>query len=484
MSFTSFDPNYSGSRLTLSNSNLTVATNAPNDGSPHHQMVRATEGKTSGQWYFECHIDVMPSATISIYAAVVVGIVGYKWQGGSQNPTDIGYVGNQDFSVPASTRSGLGASSGGQWGGNNIGGGINAGSGGTATTPTTSWVVNDRIDIAVDVDARLIWARRNGGNWNSSGTANPATGVGGQLFEGSYSGDTDTLGTRMWPAVSLAGYQDQITCNFGATAFVGTPPSGFAGWSSTYDYVDNLSYPTTGVQSLASRAMWVGDFTPSAPMFVGGMLANVFSTGATQAAGVIYDATGSGGAPGSLIAAGNVLASGVAGPGWTMTFASSPTLAAGTKYYIGYVLDGLVTGAISNVTTTGYTAGSGTPSPGAIPAIFPTPTAVSSGRGPAIELLVGTPPPPVVRLAMDDFVCTTTVATPTQNLVFIDWSDDRGHSYGNPVGQSMGATGEYRTSLQWQRLGYARDRVFRIFWSVPTRTALQGAWIDVTPAQS
>jgi probable HAF family extracellular repeat protein len=76
------------------------------------------------------------------------------------------------------------------------------------------------------------------------------------------------------------------------------------------------------------------------------------------------------------------------------------------------------------------------------------------------------------------------VAITSVNLISLDWSDDRGHSYGNPVSQSMGEAGEYRTSLQWQRLGVARDRVFRLTWSVAAPTALQGAWIDPTPAES
>jgi hypothetical protein len=86
-------------------------------------------------------------------------------------------------------------------------------------------------------------------------------------------------------------------------------------------------------------------------------------------------------------------------------------------------------------------------------------------------------------LAMDNVVCT--IGTPlSQNLISLRWSDDRGHSYGSPVSQDIGAIGEYRTSLQWQRLGMCRDRSFEIFWSVPMPTALQGCWIDVTPAQS
>jgi hypothetical protein len=97
------------------------------------------------------------------------------------------------------------------------------------------------------------------------------------------------------------------------------------------------------------------------------------------------------------------------------------------------------------------------------------------------------PPPPTpptsAGLAMDDVVCTIEAGL-SRNLISLRWSDDRGHSFGNYVSQSMGEIGEYRTSLQWQRLAYARDRVFEISWSVPCGAALQGCWIDVTSAQS
>jgi hypothetical protein len=86
-------------------------------------------------------------------------------------------------------------------------------------------------------------------------------------------------------------------------------------------------------------------------------------------------------------------------------------------------------------------------------------------------------------LAMDDLVGTMGVQL-NQNLISLRWSDDRGHSYGSPVTQSIGEAGSYLTSLQWQRLGMARDRVFELSWSVPMRTTLQGAWVDATPAGS
>jgi len=65
--------------------------------------------------------------------------------------------------------------------------------------------------------------------------------------------------------------------------------------------------------------------------------------------------------------------------------------------------------------------------------------------------------------------------------VNLRWSDDRGKTYSNPVMQNLGQEGQYLTSIKWNRLGMARDRVFEIFWSVPTKTALSGAFVDALP---
>ena len=62
--------------------------------------------------------------------------------------------------------------------------------------------------------------------------------------------------------------------------------------------------------------------------------------------------------------------------------------------------------------------------------------------------------------------------------VSLTCSDNRGKTYGNPVMQSLGKEGEYITSMQWNRLGMARDRVFQLSWSSPVRTALNGAFVD------
>lgn len=64
-------------------------------------------------------------------------------------------------------------------------------------------------------------------------------------------------------------------------------------------------------------------------------------------------------------------------------------------------------------------------------------------------------------------------------VISLRWSDDRGVSFGNKVTQSLGALGQYRTSIQWRRLGMARDRVFELSWSCPTKTALNGAFLTM-----
>ena len=68
------------------------------------------------------------------------------------------------------------------------------------------------------------------------------------------------------------------------------------------------------------------------------------------------------------------------------------------------------------------------------------------------------------RVFYHEFVldCTTGLAgqgvTATVNL---SWSDNGGFTYGNPVSRSAGLTGEYISRVKWERLGAARDRVWR-----------------------
>lgn len=71
----------------------------------------------------------------------------------------------------------------------------------------------------------------------------------------------------------------------------------------------------------------------------------------------------------------------------------------------------------------------------------------------------------------------TTSDEPGDYTIMLHWSDDRGVTWGTPVELSLGAMGEYGHWQATYGLGVARDRVYEVFWSAPTKTALQGAWI-------
>jgi hypothetical protein len=89
-----------------------------------------------------------------------------------------------------------------------------------------------------------------------------------------------------------------------------------------------------------------------------------------------------------------------------------------------------------------------------------------------------------VAQALVEVIVSTRIIPPPVPMVYLSWSDDRGRSFSNPVGASLGSVGEYLTSVQWRRLGMGRDRVFVLEWSAPVATALQGGWIEATPAES
>lgn len=61
------------------------------------------------------------------------------------------------------------------------------------------------------------------------------------------------------------------------------------------------------------------------------------------------------------------------------------------------------------------------------------------------------------------------------------WSDDRGHSWGNPVRQALGSTGQYAMMPRWSPLGMARDRVFELSWAINAPVALNGAFVEASP---
>ncbi len=68
--------------------------------------------------------------------------------------------------------------------------------------------------------------------------------------------------------------------------------------------------------------------------------------------------------------------------------------------------------------------------------------------------------------------------------VTLRWSDTRGRTWGTPVKKVAGSPANFLAVLNWWNLGMARDKVFELSWSSPTKTALQGAFIDIGVAET
>ena len=109
-----------------------------------------------------------------------------------------------------------------------IGGGVFISGGGIGAWTSGTISSGDVIQVAVDLDAKRLWAKRTtDANWNASASANPATGVGGYDISG------PAAGGALTPAVSIQSTGSTVTANFGASAFSGTRPSGYLDWDGS-----------------------------------------------------------------------------------------------------------------------------------------------------------------------------------------------------------------------------------------------------------
>lgn len=57
-------------------------------------------------------------------------------------------------------------------------------------------------------------------------------------------------------------------------------------------------------------------------------------------------------------------------------------------------------------------------------------------------------------------------------------SKDGGYTWGNPIYGQIGKIGTYLTRCRWQRLGYGRDMVYRVFCSDPVKINMLSAYLD------
>jgi len=165
---------------TLTNSDLTF-----NGGGAGNYGCRGTLSHTTGKYYFE-----FPTVLFNNNGACGVGNSSYTLNDNSQ----------------ANSMTVL------NWGG------IANGGGNMGSVPSGKVV-----GVAIDLDARLMWFRYDAGNWNASGTANPATGTGGIAITSSVGG-----ATAIFP-LAFVQNTGNVTIDT-AAPFVNAAPSGFNPW--------------------------------------------------------------------------------------------------------------------------------------------------------------------------------------------------------------------------------------------------------------
>jgi hypothetical protein len=199
-----FDVNHSSNVLVLSNGNLTVSTtNAGN-----FQDARTDVVLTGGKYYYEFTL-----ASLGVVAEEPNLQAGFCDTAYVQSTNELGVDAHSVgiFVIPTLNRFSINFN--------------NSQTNFASGTPTVGQVIG----VALDIGNASIWARLGAGNWNNSGTANPATNVGGISLAGWLNTGNPV---NIFPCAQLqpssgTATASTLTFNFGATAFANTPPAGF-----------------------------------------------------------------------------------------------------------------------------------------------------------------------------------------------------------------------------------------------------------------
>ncbi|SOY65593.1 conserved hypothetical protein [Cupriavidus phytorum] len=82
--------------------------------------------------------------------------------------------------------------------------------------------------------------------------------------------------------------------------------------------------------------------------------------------------------------------------------------------------------------------------------------------------------------------CEVAVGNPNDEdpQILLSWSDDGGNSWSNPIQMSLGRVGAYQTRARANRLGAARDRVWRVYTAAKAKVAFQGAFAEAAAGTS
>lgn len=418
---------------TLYNNDLSIA--GVTSGSA---TTRATSSYSTGKFYFESWVNYNNTNS---YGGWAVGVAN-----GSMTLTE--YLGQT-----SSTSFGYFA---------NNGGFLPSGSGGASPIGTL-------VGIAIDFGAQLLWARPNGGEWNGSGTANPATGTGGVSFS--------AITGPYFPAFTTTSINGNpsgfITSNFGASTFLHSPPSGFSPFTDPAEtdlsaakiaQFAVLSPPELSVAKVTQFAVLSPPELSVAKVVQYAVLGphvdpTIHITG-VQANAQVGTLTAP--SPGT----------GILGVGATAGIGTMATEASAFGLVGVQATAGISALLVTSGPNTGAGSITGVAASAQIGSLVPKVQKGLTGVGASAQ--VG-----IVRVLifktgfhMTDLEVVTIPSMETDASVSMRVSFDKGATFGNARLESMGATGEYYTNMQWLRLGYGRSILVELAWSSPRPTAI------------
>lgn len=191
----------------FSNGDLTVS------GTPGvHAICRSTTSKSSGKAFVQVHLD-------SVGVNITIGI-------GNASASLVTYVSN-------------GPNSAG-WA-NTTGGWYYNDDGGHLDFPVIG--AGHDVGVGLDFDAGIVQINSDGGTFTSHAESFPSTGP-------------------LFLMIDIQGVSDQVTLNFGGSAFVGSPPSGYPAWDGAAQISGSLNSTLGDVsQSATGNAIISGVLT-------------------------------------------------------------------------------------------------------------------------------------------------------------------------------------------------------------------------------